>query len=84
MDHTRLLTTAVRRFAADVLDGTTAVCVGLSGGPDSLALTAAAVRAGLVVEALVVDHRLQRGSADVAAAAARQAVELGARARVLP
>ncbi len=60
-----------------------AVCVALSGGADSLALTAAAVRAGLDVTALVVDHGLQEGSAEIAAAAAECARGLGARARVL-
>ncbi len=60
-----------------------AVCVALSGGADSLALTAAAVRAGLDVTALVVDHGLQEGSAETAAAAAERARGLGARARVL-
>ncbi len=63
------------------------VCVGLSGGADSLALAAAtaAVTAGeRDVWALVVDHQLQSGSAAVAARAAEQALELGcARAEVL-
>ncbi|MEZ5212984.1 MAG: tRNA lysidine(34) synthetase TilS [Gordonia sp. (in: high G+C Gram-positive bacteria)] len=59
------------------------VCVALSGGPDSLALTAAAVRAGLDVTALVVDHGLQDGSARAAERAAEAARGLGARARVL-
>ncbi|EUA24174.1 PP-loop family protein [Mycobacterium xenopi 3993] len=44
--------------------------------PDSLALTAAA--AGLrPTTALIVDHGLQAGSAQVAATARRQAMELG-------
>ncbi|GLK16928.1 tRNA lysidine(34) synthetase TilS [Herbiconiux flava] len=55
--------------------------VALSGGPDSLALAAAtafeAPRAGLRAGAVIVDHALQEGSADVAARAARQAEELG-------
>lgn len=55
--------------------------VALSGGPDSLALAAAtafeAPRAGLRAGAVIVDHGLQGGSADVAAAAARQAADLG-------
>ena len=46
---------AVAEFAAAHLSGPQ-VCVGLSGGPDSLALTAAAVGAGLDVTALIVDH----------------------------
>lgn len=57
------------------------VLVALSGGPDSLALAAAtafeAPRAGLRAGAVIVDHGLQSGSADVAAAAARQAAALG-------
>lgn len=51
-------------------------CVGLSGGPDSLALTA--VAAGLrPTVALIVDHGLQTDSADVAEAARAQALSLG-------
>jgi tRNA(Ile)-lysidine synthase len=57
------------------------VLVALSGGPDSLALAAAtafeAPRAGLRAGAVIVDHGLQEGSADVAATAARQAADLG-------
>ena len=57
------------------------VLVALSGGPDSLALAAAAAfeapRAGLRAGAVIVDHALQEGSADVAATAARQATDLG-------
>ena len=57
------------------------VLVALSGGPDSLALAAAvafeAPRAGLRAGAVIVDHGLQPGSADVATRAARQAQELG-------
>ncbi|AZZ80996.1 tRNA lysidine(34) synthetase TilS [Gordonia alkanivorans] len=84
MDSTRAVTRVVADFATTVLDDPHAsVCVGLSGGADSLALTAAAVRAGLDVTALVVDHGLQEGSAGVAARAAGTARELGAAARVL-
>jgi tRNA(Ile)-lysidine synthase len=57
------------------------VLVALSGGPDSLALAAAtafeAPRAGLRAGAVIVDHGLQPGSADVAARAAAQATGLG-------
>ncbi|WP_280397613.1 tRNA lysidine(34) synthetase TilS [Nocardia carnea] len=61
-----------------------AVAVGVSGGADSLALTAAVVAEGTAVDALVVDHRLQPGSATVAETAARTARALGCRsARVL-
>jgi len=63
------------------------VVVALSGGADSLALTAATVfeaRAlGLPVTAAIVDHGLQPGSDAVAQRAADQARELGADARVL-
>ncbi|MFL0283874.1 tRNA lysidine(34) synthetase TilS [Mycobacterium sp. SMC-18] len=51
-------------------------CVGLSGGADSLALTAVAAALKPTV-ALIVDHGLQTGSADVAATAAAQARQLG-------
>ena len=57
------------------------VLVALSGGPDSLALAAAtafeAPRVGLTAGAVIVDHALQQGSADVAAAASATASELG-------
>ena len=57
------------------------VLVGLSGGADSLALAAAtafeAPRAGFRAGAVVVDHALQPGSADVAERAAAQARALG-------
>jgi tRNA(Ile)-lysidine synthase len=69
------------RDAIDDLDPGAVVLVGLSGGADSLALLSAARfetdRAGLRCGAVVVDHGLQDGSADVAAAAARQARDLG-------
>ena len=64
--------------------GPRGVIVGLSGGADSLALTSGAVRAGLTVHAIIVDHQLQEGSARVAERAAEQARELGvASARVV-
>ena len=57
------------------------VLVALSGGPDSLALAAAAAfevpRAGLRAGAVIVDHGLQVGSVDAAARAAVQATALG-------
>jgi tRNA(Ile)-lysidine synthase len=57
------------------------VLVALSGGPDSLALAAAtafeAPRAGVRAGAVIVDHGLQRGSADIAATVAAQAETLG-------
>lgn len=61
------------------------VAVALSGGADSLALTAATVAEAPNVRALIVDHGLQSGSAEVAATAAARASELGVvDARVLP
>ncbi|MFY2790792.1 tRNA lysidine(34) synthetase TilS [Rhodococcus sp. MALMAid1271] len=60
------------------------VAVALSGGADSLALTAATVAEAPNVRALIVDHGLQPGSAEVASAAAAHAVKFGAvQARVL-
>ncbi len=60
---------AVRSSLA-ALDSARPLLVGCSGGADSLALAAAvafeAPRAGFTAGAVVVDHRLQAGSADVA------------------
>lgn len=57
------------------------VLVGLSGGADSLALAAAtafeAQRCGLRAGAIIVDHGLQPGSAEVAERAAAEARGLG-------
>lgn len=80
--------TAVRRFLAAHHTGQ-AVAVACSGGADSLALAAAAVycgqRAGLAVHGLVVDHRLQPDSGQVARRAAQALGRLGAGpVRVLP
>lgn len=70
-------------FAARRLADTSSWCVALSGGPDSLALAAAAAPVRPTT-ALIVDHGLQPGSDTVAEAARRQALELGcAGARVL-
>lgn len=61
---------------------TESVVVGLSGGADSLVLTAVAVwvgeRSGFTVQAVVVDHGLQIGSAEIASSAALAATKLGA------
>ena len=71
----------VRRAVRQALPETGLVLVALSGGPDSLALAAAtafeAQRAGIRAGAVIVDHGLQTGSADVAARAAEQARSLG-------
>src|ERR1700761_6253344 len=70
------LSAAVAAFAKEYLATADHWCVALSGGPDSLALTA--VAAGLLpTTALIVDHDLQGGSAAIAATAKRQAEELG-------
>ncbi|MFS0896565.1 tRNA lysidine(34) synthetase TilS [Mycolicibacterium litorale] len=70
-------------FARRHMTGQPRWCVALSGGADSLALTAAA--AGLLpTTALIVDHRLQPDSAAVAETARTQALRLGCvEARVL-
>ena len=70
---------AVRPFA-----GSGPVVIGLSGGPDSLALVAAAVAEGVDATAVVVDHGLQEGSADVAKHASEQASRFGIPATVVP
>ncbi|MDP3711655.1 MAG: tRNA lysidine(34) synthetase [Mycobacteriales bacterium] len=74
---------AVRRCLAD-LPPDALVAAAVSGGADSLALAAALAfeRPGAV--ALVVDHGLQDGSAEVAARAADQCRALGLTAEVLP
>jgi tRNA(Ile)-lysidine synthase len=71
---------AVRTAVRDLAPGDL-VLVACSGGADSMALAAAtafeAPRAGLRAGAVTVDHRLQHGSADRAAALARQLRDLG-------
>lgn len=76
---------AVRAWLTEFGPENRCVAVALSGGADSLALTGAALAECADVHALVVDHRLQAGSDEVAAAAAATARHLGCRsARVLP
>lgn len=74
---------AVRRCLAGV-PADAVVAAAVSGGADSLALAAALAfeRRGAV--ALVVDHGMQAGSAQVAARAAEQCARLGLDAQVLP
>lgn len=71
---------AVRLALADLPDGST-VIVGLSGGADSLALTAATVfearSRGIQVLSLTVDHGLQDGSSLIASTAAVAAEGVG-------
>ncbi|TQK17817.1 tRNA(Ile)-lysidine synthase [Microbacterium sp. SLBN-154] len=77
---------AVRKSLEVVTDGHS-VIIGLSGGADSLALTAATVfeaaRRGIRVVAITVDHGLQHRSEDAADAARRAAEASGATARVV-
>jgi tRNA(Ile)-lysidine synthase len=72
---------AVRGALAGMHDEAPLLLVALSGGADSLALAAAtafeAPRAGIRAGAVIVDHALQDGSADVAAKTANQAALLG-------
>ena len=70
------LSAAVTAFAKAYLSTADRWCVALSGGPDSLALTAVAA-ALLPTTVLIVDHGLQPGSAEIAAVAREQAMELG-------
>lgn len=67
---------AVDEFARTYCAADERWCVALSGGADSLALTAVAAQSRPTT-ALIVDHGLQPGSAAVARAAHDQALELG-------
>jgi tRNA(Ile)-lysidine synthase len=70
---------AVTAFAREYSEHTAADprwCVALSGGADSLALTAVAAMVKPTT-ALIVDHRLQTDSGRVAATAREQALSLG-------
>ena len=81
-DVRRAVRGALARLAADA-----PLVVGLSGGADSLALTAAVAfetrGADASVTAVVVDHGLQETSAEVARGAAAAASSLGLAARVV-
>lgn len=83
------LTARIEQLADDTAVGhlSPRLLVGLSGGADSLALLATTVwvgsRMGLETEAVIVDHGLQEGSAQVAERALVQAQQLGAEGRVL-
>lgn len=70
------LRSALTAFASDYTAGEHRWCVALSGGPDSLALAAAAA-ALLPTTALIVDHGLQPGSHEVASTAKEQALAVG-------
>ena len=64
----------VQECVADVPDPLLVAC---SGGPDSLALAAAAAATGRPVGAIIVDHAIQPDSARVAARVADQCTGLG-------
>src|SRR5689334_19698753 len=70
------LTAALAAFVSEHAAHDERWCVALSGGADSLALTAVAAAAKPTV-ALIVDHRLQPDSGSVAAGAREQALSLG-------
>jgi tRNA(Ile)-lysidine synthase len=70
------LKATVAAFVSDHATGDERWCVALSGGADSLALTAVAA-AVKPTTALIVDHRLQHGSGQVAATARDRALSLG-------
>ncbi|OCB35711.1 tRNA lysidine(34) synthetase TilS, partial [Mycobacterium malmoense] len=70
------LRAAVEEFAKTHVATAEQWCVALSGGPDSLALTAVAAQLRPTT-AVIVDHGLQPGSGDVAEAARTQAVAVG-------
>lgn len=67
---------AAQRFKGAYLGTVDRWCVGLSGGPDSLALAAVAAQL-LPTTALIVDHGLQSDSAEIAETARAQAISLG-------
>ncbi len=68
--------TFTRTYLGDYVPAVDGWCVGLSGGPDSLALTAVAAQLRPTT-ALIVDHGLQSDSAAVAETARAQAIALG-------
>jgi tRNA(Ile)-lysidine synthase len=70
------LTAALASFVRECAADDDRWCVALSGGPDSLALTAVAA-AARPTTALIVDHRLQPDSGRVAETARAQALSLG-------
>jgi tRNA(Ile)-lysidine synthase len=73
--------TVVQAVEAALVDTDRWLSVACSGGPDSLALAAAAhrvaTRRSLPCDAVVVDHRVQTGSAEVAERTAEQLRGLG-------
>lgn len=57
--------------------------IGVSGGPDSLALVAAALAERVEAHAVIIDHGLQPGSETIAAQAARQVEQCGGTASIM-
>lgn len=82
MTHPRVAVLAAVRTAMVGLPTDQPVLVACSGGPDSVALTAAAVRVGarlgMPVAAAIIDHGLQSDSEAVATRAAQLCADLGA------
>lgn len=64
-------------------NGPTEILVGVSGGADSLALAAVAVKAGFTVHTCTIDHGLQDDCAQVAQWAAHCCRQFGAQASVV-
>lgn len=62
---------------------TTPALIGLSGGPDSLALVAAAAAEGKDARCVIVDHGLQPGSREFAERAKEQSERLGVPADIV-
>src|SRR5699024_5034261 len=83
------LTSRLEALADDTAAGGLAprLLVGLSGGADSLALLATTcwvgTRMGLETEAVIIDHGLQEGSAQIAERARTQAEQVGTTAHVI-
>lgn len=73
--------TATEQLEADELGFS--CLIGCSGGADSLSLVGCAVKQGWRVHAVVIDHGLQAGSADVATRAANVCQALGANSEVI-
>ncbi|QDZ41973.1 tRNA lysidine(34) synthetase TilS [Corynebacterium sp. sy039] len=74
--HFLRLRRAVRAVAGDPV-------IGLSGGADSLALVAAAIAENRCVHAVIIDHALQPGSAEIARRSAERAAHLGATTQII-
>lgn len=78
--QTLAVRSAVNDSLTDLVRGD-CVIVACSGGPDSLALAAAAAfvgdQLGLTVVGVIVDHQLQEGSSEIAAIASSICISLG-------